>query len=155
MQHHSQHHHEPDAEPEQAPAAHTGDHGSHNTGTTTPHDHDGHDKHAGHDPNMFRRLFWWNLLLAIPVLVFSDQIQTWFGYSIDAGPARFVAPVIGTVIYLWGGQPFLVGGINEAKHRRPAMMLLIALAITVAYLASLASSIGIGDLDFWWELAGC
>ena len=45
--------------------------------------HGGHDKHAGHDPEMFRRLFWWNLLLAVPVLVFSDQIQDWFDYSID------------------------------------------------------------------------
>ncbi len=113
----------------------------------------GHDKHAGHDPNMFRRLFWWNLVLAIPVLVFSEQIQGWFGYTIDGQWASWVSPVLGTVVYLWGGRPFLLGGLNEIRHRQPAMMLLIALAISVAYLSSLASSLGWGDLDFWWELA--
>ena len=62
--------------------------------------HGGHDKHAGHDPAVFRRLFWWNLLLAIPVIVFSRMIQEWFGYSIEANWAGWVPPVIGTVIYL-------------------------------------------------------
>jgi Cu2+-exporting ATPase len=116
-------------------------------------EHEGHDKHAGHSPEMFRRLFWWNLLLAIPVLIFSEQIQDWFGYSIDAAWAAGVAPVLGTVIYLWGGRPFLAGGVAEVHSRTPGMMLLIALAITVAYTASLASSLAWGDLDFWWELA--
>ena len=102
---------------------------------------------------MFRRLFWWNLLLAVPVLVFSPQIQEWFGYSIDGGWAAWVAPVLGTVIYVWGGKPFLKGGVAEVRNRQPGMMLLIALAITVAYVSSLASSLGWGDLDFWWELA--
>ena len=118
-----------------------------------PDEHGGHDKHAGHDPEMFRRLFWWNLILAVPVLVFSSQIQDWFGYSITVGWGQWVAPVIGTVVYLWGGRPFLAGGRAEIRARQPAMMLLIALAITVAYVSSLASSLGVGDLDFWWELA--
>jgi Cu2+-exporting ATPase len=117
------------------------------------HDHRSHDKHAGHDPEMFRRLFWWNLVLAVPVLVFSEQIQEWFGYSIDGAWADWVAPVLGTVIYLWGGQPFLKGAVAEVRNRQPGMMLLIALAITVAYVSSLAASIGWGDLNFWWELA--
>ena len=116
-------------------------------------DHGGHDKHAGHDPEMFRQLFWWNLVLAIPVLVFSVQIQEWFGYSVGGAWAAWPAPVIGTVIYLWGGQPFLKGALSEIRSRQPAMMLLIALAITVAYASSLASSLGLGDLNFWWELA--
>ncbi len=115
--------------------------------------HTDHDKHAGHDPAMFRRLFWWNLLLAIPVLVFSVQVQEWFGYTIDGAWAAWPAPVIGTVIYLWGGQPFLKGAVSEVRDRQPGMMLLIALAITVAYVSSLASSLGWGDLNFWWELA--
>ncbi len=113
----------------------------------------GHDKHAGHDPEMFRRLFWWNLALAVPVLVFSEQIQDWFGYSIDGGWAEWPAPLLGTIIYLWGGQPFLKGAVSEVRNRQLGMMLLIALAITVAYLSSLAASLGIGDLNFWWELA--
>ncbi len=102
---------------------------------------------------MFRRLFWWNLALAVPVLVFSEQIQEWFGYSIPGAWAVWVAPVVGTVIYLWGGRPFLNGGLAEVRNRQPGMMLLIALAITVAYGSSLASSLGWGELDFWWELA--
>lgn len=119
------------------------------------HEHHGggHDKHAGHDPEIFRRLFWWNLLLAVPVLVFSSQIQEWFDYTIDFTGAGWIAPVIGTVIYLWGGKPFLVGGVSEVRNRQPGMMLLISLAITVAYGSSLATSLGWGDLDFWWELA--
>lgn len=116
-------------------------------------EHASHDKHEGHDPEMFRRLFWWNLLLAVPVLVFSEQIQTWFGYTIDTPAAAWVAPVIGTGIYLWGGKPFLKGALSEVANRQPGMMLLISLAITVAYIASLLSSVGIGGLDFWWELA--
>jgi Cu2+-exporting ATPase len=100
------------------------------------HGHGAHDKHAGHDPEMFRRLFWWNLALAVPVLVFSEQIQEWFGYSIDGAWAAWPAPVLGTVIYLWGGQPFLKGAVAEVRDRQPGMMLLIALAITVAYVSS-------------------
>ena len=125
----------------------------HDHGHGQEHGHGGHDKHAGHDPEMFRRLFWWNLVLAVPVLVFSEQIQEWFGYSIDGAWAAWPAPVIGTVIYLWGGQPFLKGAVAELRDRKPGMMLLIALAITVAYVSSLASSLGVGDLNFWWELA--
>jgi Cu2+-exporting ATPase len=125
------------------------DHGGH--GSDRGHDH--HDKHAGHDPEMFRRLFWWNLVLAVPVLVFSEQIQDWFGYSIDGALVAWIPPVVGTVIYLWGGRPFLVGGVAEVRNRQPGMMLLISLAITVAYVSSLANSLGWGDLDFWWELA--
>ena len=115
--------------------------------------HGGHDKHAGHDPEVFRQLFWWNLVLAVPVLVFSKQIQDWFDYSIDGAWAAWIAPVVGTVIFLWGGKPFLAGGVAEVRNRQPGMMLLISLAITVAYGSSLASSFGWGDLDFWWELA--
>ncbi len=144
---HPDHHRDADADD----AAH-GDHESHG-GHGAHGGHGGHDKHAGHDPDMFRRLFWWNLLLAVPVLVFSPQIQEWFGYSIDGAWAAWVAPVLGTVIYLWGGQPFLKGGVAEIRNSQPGMMLLITLAITVAYVSSLASSLGWGDLDFWWELA--
>jgi Cu2+-exporting ATPase len=115
--------------------------------------HDGHDAHAGHDPEAFRLLFWWNLALAVPVVAFSHMVQEWLGYSIDAGWAEWVPPVLGTVIYAWGGRPFLVGAVREIRRREPGMMLLIALAITVAFASSMATSLGIGDLDFWWELA--
>ena len=119
------------------------------------HDHadKGHDKHAGHDPEMFRQLFWWNLALAVPVAVFSEQLQSWFGYTLDATLTAWIPPVLGTVVYLWGGRPFLAGARAEVRSRAPGMMLLIALAITVAYVASLLTSLGIAELDFWWEVA--
>ena len=129
-----------------APTADIADHGAH----TSP---GAHDKHAGHSAAMFERLFWGNLLIAVPLLVFSAQIQEWFGYTLNATLTVWVPPVLGVAIYLWGGKPFLVGGRDEARARQPGMMLLIAVAISVAFGASLATSFGLADLDFWWELA--
>jgi Cu2+-exporting ATPase len=124
---------------------------------TTHENHDedgGHGDHAHHSPSMFRDRFWLTLLLAIPVIVFSPTIQGWFGYSTPTFPgAGWVAPVLGTVIFFYGGAPFLRGGASEAKRRQPGMMLLIAMAISVAYGASLATTLGVFDLEFWWELA--
>jgi P-type Cu2+ transporter len=111
----------------------------------------GHDKHAGHDPAAFRRRFWLSLLLTLPVVVSSKMVMEWFGYSLKG--VAWVGPTLGTVVFLWGGQPFLVGAWREFKSRAPGMMLLIAMAITVAWSASMASSLGWFDLDFWWELA--
>ena len=102
---------------------------------------------------MFRRLFWGNLLIAIPLLVFSAQIQDWFGYALNATLTEWIPPVLGIVIYVWGGKPFLAGGRHEAQARQPGMMLLIAVAISVAFGASLATTFGLVDLDFWWEVA--
>jgi len=137
-----------------------GGHGAHGEASDTQAHaaHGGHGDHGGHGGHgdhaqVFRRLFWWNLLLAVPVLVFSSQIQDWFGYSLDFALVDWVPPILGSIIYWWGGWPFLSGGWDEARRRQPGMMLLIAVAITVAYVSSLASSIEWGDLDFWWELA--
>ena len=128
-----------------------GEHSSHATPTG------GHDEHAGHGggghAEMFRILFWRNLALAIPVLIFSEQIQDWFNYELSFTGSQWIAPVLGTMIYLYGGKPFLTGGVDEARNRRPGMMLLIALAITVAFASSLLSLTEALDLEFWWELA--
>ena len=103
---------------------------------------------------MFRDRFWLSLLLAIPVLVFSPMIQEWFGYTAPSFPgSEWISPLFGTLIFLYGGQPFLKGAWQEARSRQPGMMLLIGMAITVAFLASAASSLGWFDLEFWWELA--
>lgn len=78
------------------------------------------------------------------------------GYDLPEFPgATWIAPVLGTVIFFYGGTPFLKGGLTEVKSRQPGMMLLIAMAITVAFIASWVTTLGIGDfnLDFWWELA--
>jgi Cu2+-exporting ATPase len=103
----------------------------------------------------FRRLFWINLVLAVPVVLLSPMFAMIIGYEIADGPVRFVAPVIGSVMYVWGGRPFLQGAVGELRARRPGMMLLIALAITVAFFASWGATLGVlhHELEFWWELA--
>ncbi|SCG66731.1 heavy metal translocating P-type ATPase [Micromonospora inositola] len=113
----------------------------------------GHDKHAGHDPEQFRRKFWLSLVLTLPIVATSHMVMDWFGYSLDFPGISWVGPVLGSVVFCYGGWPFLVGAVREVRDRAPGMMLLIAMAITVAYVASLATSLGLFDLDFWWELA--
>ncbi|MEI8410881.1 MULTISPECIES: heavy metal translocating P-type ATPase [unclassified Kribbella] len=140
-----------------APDGHhgNGEHGSHaaHGGHDQHSGHGGHDKHAGHDPEMFRRKFWLSLLLTLPIVATSHMVMDWFGYTLDFPGMSWVGPVLGTFVFLYGGWPFLVGGVREARDRAPGMMLLISMAITVAYVASLATSLGAFDLDFWWELA--
>ncbi|MEU5911344.1 heavy metal translocating P-type ATPase [Micromonospora sp. NPDC047527] len=101
---------------------------------------------------MFRRRFWVCLVLTIPVVLTSHLVSDQLGLS-DVPGRSWVGPVLGSVVFWWGGWPFLVGAVREVRDRAPGMMLLIAMAITVAYTASLATSVGAFDLDFWWELA--
>jgi P-type Cu2+ transporter len=112
--------------------------------------HGGHGEHA----EEFRHLFWRNLVLAIPVVVFSEMFSDLLGYGLPSGTA-WISPVFGIVIFFYGGRPFLTGGYHQLRTRQPGMMTLIGFAIIVAFVASLATSLGIGDLDldFWWELA--
>ena len=112
----------------------------------------GHGAHAGHHVEMFRRRFWLSLLLTVPLVATSHMVMDWFGYSLDFAGMDLVGPVLGTFVFVWGGWPFLAGGAHEARSRQPGMMLLIAMAITVAYVASMATSLDWFDLDFWWEL---
>lgn len=117
-----------------------------------PTGHHGHDHHL----DQFRKLFWINLVIAVPVVAFSNMFAMLVGYTIPAFPAAgWVSPALGTVMYLVGGRPFLVGAIGEIRSRKPGMMLLIGLAITVAFLASWGASLGLlhHELEFWWELA--
>ena len=136
------------------------DHAMHNA-----HDaHAGHDMHAGHRGHMghahhvaqFRRLFWIMLVLSIPVVLASSMFASIVGYTLpDLAWLPWVSPILGTVMYVWGGRPFLTGAVSELRDRKPGMMLLIGLAITVAFLASWGASLGQlhRALDFWWELA--
>ncbi|PSK95558.1 Cu2+-exporting ATPase [Haloactinopolyspora alba] len=118
--------------------------------------HDGHDQHAGHGDHggMFREKFWVSLVLSIPVVLLSPMVGDLFGYDPPSWGA-WIPPVLGTVLFFYGGWPFLTGARTEIRNRRPGMMTLIALAIVVAFVASGLTSLGIGgfDLDFWWELA--
>nr|WP_246397638.1 heavy metal translocating P-type ATPase [Leifsonia aquatica] len=120
--------------------------------------HGGMAGHAGHGDHVaqFRRLFWIMLIIAVPVVGFSSMFAMILGYPLsDAAWVAWISPVLGTVMYVWGGRPFLTGAVSELRALKPGMMLLIALAITVAFLASWGASLGILDheLDFWWELA--
>jgi Cu2+-exporting ATPase len=114
----------------------------------------GHDKHAGHSVAMFRDRFWLSFALTLPVVFYSEMIQEWFDYTAPAFPGSdWIAPLLGTVIFVYGGAPFLRGAVQEVRDRQPGMMLLIGMAITVAFLASAATTLGWFDLEFWWELA--
>ncbi|MGB2721610.1 MAG: heavy metal translocating P-type ATPase [Rhodococcus sp. (in: high G+C Gram-positive bacteria)] len=120
--------------------------------------HQGHSDHAGHGDHvgMFRRLFAIMVVLAVPVVLASDMFAMLVGYPLPDEPwIAWISPVLGTVMFAWGGSPFLTGAVSEIRSRAPGMMLLIALAITVAFGASMGASLGILDhqLDFWWELA--
>ncbi|WP_323385329.1 heavy metal translocating P-type ATPase, partial [Streptomyces calidiresistens] len=124
-------------------------------GGESDHGHAGHADHGDH-VERFRRLFRIMLLLAVPVVAFNDMFASLIGYHLPEGEwVRWVSPVLGTVVYLWGGWPFLVGAIGEFRSRKPGMMLLISLAITVAFIASWGASLRLLDhgLNFWWELA--
>nr|WP_141929360.1 heavy metal translocating P-type ATPase [Yimella lutea] len=96
------------------------------------------------------------LVLAVPVVGFNNMFADLIGYDLpDGGWASWVSPALGTVMYLWGSRPFLTGAVAEIRTRQPGMMLLIGLAITVAFIASWGASLGVLDheLNFWWELA--
>jgi Cu2+-exporting ATPase len=121
-------------------------------------EHQEHDKHKGHGDHVarFRKLFWIMLVIAIPVVGFSAIFASTFGYPLDnSGVIGWISPVLGTIMYIFGGSPFLTGAVDELRSRKPGMMLLIGLAITVAFLSSWGASLGLLDraLDFWWELA--
>lgn len=96
------------------------------------------------------------LALAVPVVGFNEMFADLIGYQLpEAAWVWWVSPVLGTIIYFWGGRPFLTGGWDEMRSRKPGMMLLIGLALTVAFIASWGASLTILDrgLNFWWELA--
>ena len=122
-------------------------------GDDSPTGHEGHDRHAGHDPEMFRRRFWLSLALTVPIVATSHMVMDWFGYTLDFDGMELVGPVLGSIVFVYGGWPFLAGGVAEIRARQPGMMLLISMAIVVAYTASMATSLDAFDLDFWWELA--
>ncbi|MCL3862371.1 heavy metal translocating P-type ATPase [Actinotalea sp. K2] len=118
----------------------------------------GEASHAGHHDHVaeFRRLFLISLVLAVPTVVLSPMFAMILGYDLpDLPMINAVPPVLGSVIYLWGGRPFLVGAAKEIAAHRPGMMLLVGMAITVAFVASWGASTGLlpHELEFWWELS--
>lgn len=112
------------------------------------------DKHAGHSVTMFRRKFWVSLALTLPVLAYSNNIQEWLNIFPPKFSGSSLLPLIfSTIIFVYGGLVFLKGAWGELKARRPGMMTLISLAITVAFFYSLAVELGLEGEGFFWELA--
>jgi P-type Cu2+ transporter len=116
--------------------------------------HGGHDRHAGHSVAMFRDRFWLSLLLTIPVVIWSHDVQQLLGYMAPTFPGSdLVPPALGTLVFLYGGPVFLRGAWRELRERQPGMMTLISLAISVAFVASLAGLAGLLEVEIWWELS--
>lgn len=159
QEHHAHHKHDEHAHEHQdhhSPPNHDAHGGYTDHAGHDPHaDHGGHGGHGDH-VGQFRRLFWIMLVLAIPTVFLSGMFSTILGYTLPDVPGlMWVSPILGTIMYVWGGKPFLVGAASEIRARKPGMMLLIGLAITVAFVASWGATLGMlhHELDFWWELA--
>ncbi|SEA27940.1 Cu2+-exporting ATPase [Haloplanus vescus] len=124
------------------------------------HDHGSHEGHGeghggmhkGHE-QMFRRRFFVSTLLSIPVLLYSEMLQEWLGFSVPAFPgSEWINPVFAVIVFAYGGMPFLQMAVPELKDRSPGMMTLISMAITVAFVYSLASVVFPTQSAFFWEL---
>ena len=134
-------------ESERKPAAST-----HQHGVNPSMGHAGHDHHAMMIDD-FRKRFWISLILTVPVLLLSEMIQHWLGFEIKFPGDKYVLLILSSFIFFYGGWPFLKGIVEELKAKSPGMMTLIALAITVAYVFSVAIIFGFPGMDFFWELA--
>lgn len=155
-QHDSEKHHGAD---HQKPKKHEG-HGNHakdpdhkgQGGSQKAHDHvhKGHHKHMAED---FKKRFFITIFISIPVLIFSSTIQSWFGYELDFAGRAYIVFALASILFFYGGWPFLAGFAEEQKKKQPGMMTLIALAITVAYLYSSATVFVLVGQPFFWELA--
>ena len=118
-----------------------------------------HSAHAGHGTDhtgheqMFRVRFWWSLLLSIPVLLYSEMVQMWLGFTPPTFPfSEWIPFVFSVIIFAYGGLPFLQMAVPELRERKPGMMTLISLAISVAFIYSVAAQfINLGE-GFFWEL---
>jgi Cu2+-exporting ATPase len=103
---------------------------------------------------MFRDKFWLSFALTIPTVLLSHDVSSWLGYELPmiAG-IELVPAILGTAVFLYGGLVFVRGAVGELRDRQPGMMTLISLAIVVAFLTSWASTLGLFEVEVWWELA--
>lgn len=172
MEDHTKHH---PKEPDQTAHEHVHAHTEHDHNAMTNHGtHEQHAPHSKHDPaamqgndahaghamtdhsgheDLFRRKFWVSLLLSIPVLLFSEGLQMLLGISLPTFPgSEWITPIFAMIIFIYGGVPFIQMAIPEIRSRKPGMMTLISLAITVALVYSIATIFIPGQMDFFWEL---
>jgi Cu2+-exporting ATPase len=116
-------------------------------------DHSSHNEHMGHHTSDFLKRFWVCIILTIPILLLSKMVQHWFGYQLDFPGADILLLGFSSVVFLYGGKPFLSGMLSEIKKANPGMMTLIGVAIIVAFVYSTAVIFGLQGMDFFWELA--
>ncbi|MGZ8524893.1 MAG: copper-translocating P-type ATPase [Chitinophagaceae bacterium] len=116
-------------------------------------EHGGHDKHAGHHTHDFLKRFWVCLAVTIPVLLLSHMVQQWLGFEIKFRGDKYLLLILSAFIYFYGGMPFLKGMVSEIKDKAIGMMTLVAIAISVAFIYSVAVVLGLKGMDFFWELA--
>lgn len=112
----------------------------------------GHGNHGGMIAD-FKKRFYVILVLTIPVMLLSEMIQQWLNIQISFPGSRYVLLALSSVVFFYGGWPFLKGLVSEAKAKNPGMMFLIGFAISVAYIYSVAIVFGLEGMDFFWELA--
>ena len=138
------------------------DHSMHDHMQMSGHDHmqmseHDHSSMAGHDHhNMlddFKKRFWVSLILALPLTVLFPMLQDMTGIHFTFTGAKYISFVLSTIVFIYGGYPFLSGLVNEIKGKKPGMMTLIGIAISVAYIYSSATVFGLKGEDFYWELA--
>ncbi len=131
-----------------------GAHDAHSAAAGAPHgQHAQHVDHTGHE-RMFRDRFWVSLVLTVPVLLFSPMVQNWLGFSMPSFSGdRWVGPGFAILIFFYGGLPFLQMAVPELKSRKPGMMTLISLAITVAFVYSVFAMFVAPESGFFWEMA--
>lgn len=128
-----------------------------NEGRSTPSHHEmpaTHQDHKGHKDmlNDFKRRLIVSIILTLPVLILSHHVQQFFGFSLQFPGSESLLFLLASAVYLYGGYPFFVGFRDELNKRQPGMMTLVAVAISIAYLYSSATVLGLPGMDFFWEL---
>ncbi|MGG7666625.1 copper-translocating P-type ATPase [Dyadobacter sp. BHUBP1] len=152
MENHHHHEHHPKKPAETMPSM-TGSSHEHHAPTAQADGHSDHDKHAGHHTEDFLKRFWICLVITVPILLLSHMIQQWIGFNWTFAGDQYVLLALSTIIYFYGGWPFLTGLVRELKSKNLGMMTLVAVAITTAYVYSVAVVFGLEGMDFFWELA--
>lgn len=158
-----EHHHDKGSSPHKAHGKHEGHshhegHRHEEHGHQGKHDHGGGHNHHGHHAHMvddFRKRFWISLVLTVPILILSPMIQEFLGLgeALRFPGDMYITFILSSVVFFYGGYPFLKGLFDELKEKSPGMMTLIALAISVAYFYSSAVVFGVPGKVFFWELA--
>ena len=114
--------------------------------------HSGHGSHSSGIAD-FKKRFYVVLVLTIPIMLLSEMIQHWFGIHFSFPGSKYVLFFLSSIVFFYGGWPFLKGLVGELRAKNPGMMTLVGFAISVAYIYSVATVLGLKGMDFFWELA--